>query len=217
MRKFCDLILCFCLCLMGCGGTPTQKTIPGETYDAGAVFYSITPTVVHAFTVTNTTGRDIRIKDVRRSCTCTDATVDRRELKNGESAILTMSIKTRPVYHDWDVSTSLETDDSNNPFWNYRVLFRTYSLLRFDEGVIDFGENVNETIQSNAKKLKKLFILKPTALSILRSLVSKIIPWKINCASMLLRQSLATLRANRLTILSKEVQSADDVFPFGSS
>jgi len=112
---------------------------PGATFDAGAVFYETTPRVTHTFRLVNSTGRPVRVEEVRKSCTCTEATFDRNSVAPGESVNLTMVVQAQPTFRDWNVSSSLVIDDPADPFWTCYLKFRTYPQAQFERPVVDLG------------------------------------------------------------------------------
>jgi len=115
------------------------EAAPGATFDAGAVFYETTPRVTHTFRLLNTTGRPVRVEEIRKSCTCTEATFDRNSVAPGESVNLTMVVQAQPTFREWNVSSSLVTDDPVDPFWTCYLRFRTYPQAQFERPVVDLG------------------------------------------------------------------------------
>ena len=112
---------------------------PSATFDAGADFHETMPQVTHTFRLVNTTGRPVRIEEVRKSCTCTEATFDRKSVAPGESVNLTMVVQSQPTFRDWNVSSSLVTDDTADPFWTCYLRFRTYPQAQFERPIVDLG------------------------------------------------------------------------------
>jgi len=123
----------------GCGQVKTSTAVPSETYDAGAVFYETTPEVVHTFTMINPTDRVVQVKEVKRSCTCTVATVNRKTIPPGESVDLTMKVTSQPIDRQWDAVGALEVDDPVNPFWTCHLRFRTHPPAQFEKATINLG------------------------------------------------------------------------------
>ena len=81
-----------------------------EVFDAGPIFPEYTPRISHTFLVHNFTRKTMRIAEVRRSCTCTEADLSTREIPPGGGAELRMSVNARNVLNDWDVTCTLVTD-----------------------------------------------------------------------------------------------------------
>jgi len=106
----------------------------------GRSSYETTPQIVHTFRVRNPTDRVVRVKQIRRSCTCTDAAISKEVIALGEAVDLTMKVNARPNYNEWLIDCSLETDHPEWPWWTYWVSFRTYPRARFNVATISLGD-----------------------------------------------------------------------------
>jgi hypothetical protein len=51
-----------------------------------------------------------------------------------------MSVNTRNVLNDWDVTCTLVADGPEHFNYTYRLRYRTYPPLRFEDGAVDLGE-----------------------------------------------------------------------------
>lgn len=52
-------------------------------------------TVVQAFVLTNYGSQDVKVEGVTKSCTCTSAKIDKKLIKPGESARVTLTVDTK--------------------------------------------------------------------------------------------------------------------------
>jgi len=112
---------------------------PGETFDAGAVFATATPNLVHSFPVRNTTGRVVHILSENHSCDCTDVTLGKRELKPGESTEVVMNVRVSTAYSIKDVSCVLGTDLPGSTEIAYHIKFESFPDARIVPDRIDIG------------------------------------------------------------------------------
>lgn len=127
------------MCVLGCAPRSGEFGVD-QSFDAGAVFVDSTREVRHAFEVRNPLSRPLRITEVRKSCTCTEATLGTHVLQPGESTWLEMKVDVKPILEAWNVGCTLITDDRDRPEWNRNLRFRTYPRLRFERDTIHLGE-----------------------------------------------------------------------------
>jgi len=122
------------------GCTPRSgPKLPGETFDAGAIFATVTPALSHRFRVENTTGRRVRILSENHSCDCTTVELEKRDLLPGDSMLLSMSVRVAPLYSNKDVSCVLKTDQPERSEWTYRLRFESFPEARIVPDRIDLG------------------------------------------------------------------------------
>jgi hypothetical protein len=123
-----------------------DSSVSSRRYDAGPVFVDQTPRVSHTFQVKNESNSPLTIKEVRRSCVCTSATISKQVLAPGEAATLTMDVDVKPIFHEWTVSCNLVTDQGDRPERDYVLTYRSYPRTRFEAETITLecgtsGEN----------------------------------------------------------------------------
>lgn len=100
------------LSLLGCakrneadslGSTPPASTVPQTVLiettshsswraDAGAVFRDTTPVLHGRVTIRNSENRMVRFEEIRKSCSCATATIDRMDLGPGEETVLHLTV-----------------------------------------------------------------------------------------------------------------------------
>ena len=122
----------------GCLPASGPRT-PGETVELGPVFASKTPKIRHRFTVTNTTGRAVRILGKATSCTCTTSVLGSDTLGTGESTTLDLELNTPGGYADRPIFANLKTDHPDFSTWEYKLHFIAYPGFRVDPEQVDFG------------------------------------------------------------------------------
>ena len=124
--------------IVGCGKRQAPPEA-GRDYDYGPVFAADDGLLVHTFKIANTSNKIFKIKKVTRSCNCAEAKLSEMTISPGSSADLRLSIKPSPALGNWRVVCTLETDDPEQPNWNYAVTYRTYPHVRFDTSSLDLG------------------------------------------------------------------------------
>lgn len=131
----------------GCG-TRNVERLPGETYDAGPVFAPETKKITHTFRVRNTTGRTVRIVDVKPSCSCSSATIKDRTLKPWQETELEIAANVPNAYSRGLISCILKADDQNFPDWSYSLRFESLPRLMLDRGSAIFGNFSSSDLDS---------------------------------------------------------------------
>lgn len=124
----------------------SDSSVSSRRFDAGPVFVDQTPRISHTFPVKNESNSPLTIKEVRRSCVCTSASISTQVLAPGESATLTMDVDVKPIFHEWTVSCNLVTDQGDRPERDYILTYRSYPRARFEAETITLerdasGEN----------------------------------------------------------------------------
>lgn len=92
----------------GCGRGGFRQ--PGEVYDAGIVFARETPKITRTFQARNTTGKAVRIKGERHSCSCTTVEVKPQTLQSGDEIPLPVSVHVPHSASRQSVTVTLLTD-----------------------------------------------------------------------------------------------------------
>ena len=90
------------------------------------MFASTTPKIRQRFTVSNTTGRVVRILERVTSCTCTTSALGADVLQPGESTTLDLELMTPGGYADRPIFANLKTDHPDFPTWEYKLHFISY-------------------------------------------------------------------------------------------
>jgi len=119
------------------GCRPKHRELQGEIFDAGPISAGSIPELNHRFLVTNSTGRTVQILGETHSCNCTTVAVAKKELKPGESMPLDLNVKVPSAYAKVDVSSTLKTDDPDEPAWTYRVRFEAVPRARISPDRIE--------------------------------------------------------------------------------
>jgi len=124
------------------GGCRVESALPGGAFDAGPLFSSSTPMLVHEFRVTNTTGKAVRILNETHSCTCTSVAFAPKQLAPGESAPLEVKVRVPDGYSERKIHVTLKTDHPKFPSWTYEVQFVSYPEARIVPDRIELGSFV---------------------------------------------------------------------------
>lgn len=112
---------------------------PGGNFDAGQVFAERTSKVQHAFIVKNTTGRRVKIINVKASCACTTSQLSKYELESGESTELVLSAPVPKTYNKAALFCTLVTDALNLKEWNYSLHFESIPRLMVSPTSFNLG------------------------------------------------------------------------------
>ena len=135
--------------LILCNGCKPAMTKPGGEFNAGGILVLKEEQLIHRFQVTNPTGQVVRISNVDKSCTCTEAKLDKLELGPYETTFLTLNVILRNVKSDMTTSCTLRTDSSLYPNWEYIMHFRTFPRIMASEPSLSFGSFTPDDIQAN--------------------------------------------------------------------
>ncbi len=134
------------------GCTPKATSLPGGFFDAGAVFRSQDPSLLHDFDVVNTTGRAVRILGISRSCGCTSVEFSAKVLKPGERNKLKVRIELPSNYTDREVSANVLTDHPTFPQWSYRIHFEAFPDVRIAPERIQLGDHRIERLVNTSNR-----------------------------------------------------------------
>lgn len=124
---------------------PTASSANGWTYslfdstehDFGRVARGTQLT--HQFTLTNTTGRDLRIKRVRVSCNCTKASATDRKLRPGESAAINAVMETSGFQGAKSVTIFVQLDRPRGTEIPLRISCTSVGNIASSINEVDFG------------------------------------------------------------------------------
>lgn len=89
--------------------------------------------------MTNPSAKALRVVDIRRTCTCTEASISKRLLQPGATADLTLKLSVRPVLRDWSIHCTLFMDSTEEPERTYTLRYRSYPGIRFEDETVNLG------------------------------------------------------------------------------
>ena len=112
---------------------------PGASFDAGPFFADLDDSIEHRFTLQNRGDEPVRIREIRTSCTCTEATLSTDELGPGEHAELRLVAEVPRIGRDNRVFCTLETDHPTHPLWTYELHYRSYPRIGVEGHALDLG------------------------------------------------------------------------------
>ncbi len=145
--------------LNGCGFQ--SKALKGEIYDAGPIFSDSMRSIERDFQVFNSTGKILKITNLTASCVCTTHSIDRREIKPGESANLRMAVNVPSTYSKHDIQCILTTDHPEFKRLDYAIRFESLPKMIVAPDSVNFGERkitgtITETSDENNSTLVKV-------------------------------------------------------------
>jgi len=98
----------------GCGG---PRDISPRIYDAGPVFIPAQKKLDHNFLVDNPYNEPVRVVSVRKSCTCTEATLGPAVIRPGRNTNLNVSVDVKNIFKSWSIQCVLDTNLQSDPEW----------------------------------------------------------------------------------------------------
>ena len=149
----------FLLFISFCLSQPRLEIIGGGTYDWGEVKPKDSPLKAN-IKLTNIGNKKLKIKNVKTSCGCTTAPLDKKELKPGDTTV--MRVKLNVGSRKGNVQKSI-TITSNDPKQGRKILFikanvsvelelSPTSYLTFQDMKVGYEKTAKITLNNNSKK-----------------------------------------------------------------
>lgn len=122
----------------GCGHS-LEPVLSGQTFDAGALVADENSSLEHSFRINNATSRPIKVIDVSKSCNCTEVRLDDYTIEPGGTSSLNMKTYVGRQLGNGEVFCALKTGDPASPDPIFRLKFRAYPRVRFEQGSVSLG------------------------------------------------------------------------------
>ena len=154
---------------------PKIEIIGGDTYDWGEVDGNQS-TLKAKVKIKNAGNEKLEIKEVKPTCGCTTAPLDKNELQPGELATLDITLKISGSGNDVSKTIRIMSNDAKEPqkvLWLKCKVIRDFQItpnryFSFQDMTVGYDKTEKVTIRNNSKEVIKLsdFKVEPKELSI---------------------------------------------------